>query len=152
MKLPTTTLLLLAALLATGTALSTAARDLDDEHTSSSSKHRGSHPGRGVPGFGPDPGGFFGPGGGGFGIPGFGGWGHLGGGYGYGVGGPAGGSGGHGVVQPSMVCAEKGPCYKKKLTCPSKCFTSYTSSGKGYGGGGGGGGCSFDCKKCVAYC
>uniref|UniRef100_A0A8N4EWP8 Twist-related protein 1-like n=1 Tax=Elaeis guineensis var. tenera TaxID=51953 RepID=A0A8N4EWP8_ELAGV len=80
-------------------------------------------------------------------------WGTLGGGYGYGVGGPAGGSGGHGVVPPSMVCSEKGPCYKKKLTCPSKCFTSFTSSGKGYGGGGGGGGCTFDCKKnCVAYC
>jgi hypothetical protein len=55
-------------------------------------------------------------------------------------------------VRPSVVCKERGPCYKKKLTCPAKCFTSYSRSGKGYGGGGGGGGCTLDCKKCVAYC
>ncbi|XP_010941946.1 uncharacterized protein [Elaeis guineensis] len=140
MEPPTTLLLLL--LLAAAAAFSTAARDLDAEIT-----------GRGVPGYGGDPRGFFKPPGGGrFDIPGFGGWSNYGGGYGYGSGGPTGGSGWHGVVQPSVVCSEKGPCYKKKLTCPAKCFTSYSHSGKGYGGGGGGGGCTIDCKKCVAYC
>ncbi|XP_008796987.1 glycine-rich protein 2-like [Phoenix dactylifera] len=149
---PPTTLLLLLLLLAAGAAFSSAARDLDAEITSSS-KHRGGQPGRGVPGFVPDPPSFFGaPGGGKFGIPDFRGWGNYGGGYGYGSGGPTGGSGWHGVVRPSVVCSEKGPCYKKKLTCPAKCFTSYTRSGKGYGGGGGGGGCTMDCKKCVSYC
>lgn len=150
MKPPTTLLLLL--LLAVAVAFSTAARDLDDELTSSS-KQRGGQPGQGVPGFGPDQPGFFRPPGGGrFGIPGFGGWSNYGGGYGYGSGGPAGSSGWHGVDPPSVVCSEKGRCYKKKLTCPAKCFTSYSHSGKGYGGGGGGGGCTIDCKKCVAYC
>ncbi|KAF9672291.1 hypothetical protein SADUNF_Sadunf11G0026100 [Salix dunnii] len=98
-------------------------------------------------------GGFFGPGPQ-FGIPGFDkGWGNVGGGYGAGFGGPKGGSSKGGVIKPSVVCKEKGPCYKKKLTCPAKCFTSYSRSGKGYGGGGGGGGCTIDCKKkCVAYC
>ncbi|KAL0914557.1 hypothetical protein M5K25_014914 [Dendrobium thyrsiflorum] len=108
----------------------------------------------------PDPtaGGFFGPGGQ-FNIPGFGGsgtnndWGSLGGGYGGGYGGPSGGHNRDGVVRPSVVCSEKGPCLNKRLICPAKCFTSYSSSGKGYGGGGGGGGCTVDCKKkCVAYC
>nr|XP_043621818.1 glycine-rich RNA-binding protein 1-like [Erigeron canadensis] len=100
--------------------------------------------------------GFFGPGsGGGFNIPGFGNnWpgNGVGGGYGSGYGGPKGGHSKSGVVKPSVVCKDKGPCYKKKLTCPSKCFTAYSRSGKGYGGGGGGGGCTMDCKKCVAYC
>ncbi|KAJ6893425.1 heterogeneous nuclear ribonucleoprotein A3 [Populus alba x Populus x berolinensis] len=98
-------------------------------------------------------GGVFGSGSG-FGIPGFDyGWGNVGGGYGGGFGGPKGGSSKGGVIKPSVVCKEKGPCYKKKLTCPAKCFTSYSRSGKGYGGGGGGGGCTIDCKKkCVAYC
>ncbi|XP_038691009.1 cold shock domain-containing protein 4-like isoform X2 [Tripterygium wilfordii] len=98
-------------------------------------------------------GGFFGPGSG-FSIPGFGsGSGIIGGGYGGGFGGPSGGSSGSGVIRPSIVCREKGPCYKKKLICPAKCFTSYSRSGKGYGGGGGGGGCTVDCKKrCTAYC
>ncbi|GAB4826893.1 hypothetical protein Ancab_033771 [Ancistrocladus abbreviatus] len=101
-------------------------------------------------------GGFFGPGGR-FSIPGFeGNWpgsGIIGGGYGAGYGGPAGGRSRSGIVRPSMVCKEKGPCYMKKLTCPSKCFTSYSGSGKGYGSGGGGGGCTMDCKKkCLAYC
>ncbi|VVA23537.1 PREDICTED: glycine-rich [Prunus dulcis] len=97
-------------------------------------------------------GGFFGPG---FDIPGFGkGFGSgVGGGYGGGYGGPNGGYSKGGTVRTSLVCKEKGPCYKKKLTCPAKCFTSYSRSGKGYGGGGGGGGCTIDCKKkCSAYC
>ncbi|CDO99610.1 unnamed protein product [Coffea canephora] len=77
-------------------------------------------------------GGFFGPGGG-FNIPGFGTVG--------------------GIIRPTVVCKEKGPCYKKKLICPAKCFSSFSRSGKGYGAGGGGGGCTMDCKKnCVAYC
>ncbi|KVH89590.1 glycine-rich protein 5-like [Cynara cardunculus var. scolymus] len=102
-------------------------------------------------------GGFFGPGSGpGFNIPGFGnnwpGNGGVGGGYGSGYGGPKGGHSKSGVIRPTVVCKDKGPCYKKKLTCPAKCFTSYSRSGKGYGGGGGGGGCTMDCKKCVAYC
>ncbi|CAI9760196.1 unnamed protein product [Fraxinus pennsylvanica] len=99
-------------------------------------------------------GGFFGPGGG-FNIPGFGnGWGNgVGGGYGAGYGGPNGGYSKGGIIRSSVVCKEKGPCYKKKLTCPAKCFSSYHRSGKGYGSGGGGGGCTIDCKKkCTAYC
>ncbi|XP_031249594.1 putative glycine-rich cell wall structural protein 1 [Pistacia vera] len=96
-------------------------------------------------------GGIFGPGSG-FSVPGFGN-GIIGGGYGGGYGGPNGGHSKNGVIRPSTVCKEKGPCYMKKLTCPSKCFTSYSRSGKGYGGGGGGGGCTMDCKKkCIAYC
>ncbi|XP_050221146.1 glycine-rich protein 2-like [Mercurialis annua] len=95
-------------------------------------------------------GGYFGPGSG-FGIPGFGNG--IPGGYGAGYGGPNGGYSKGGVIRPSLVCKDKGPCYKKKLTCPAKCFTSYSRSGKGYGGGGGGGGCTMDCKKkCIAYC
>lgn len=108
------------------------------------------------PGFGPGKGGFFGPGQGGFGIPGYGAgnwWGNPGGGYGAGYGGPGGGYTRGGIEQPSTVCTEKGPCYNKKLTCPAKCFTSYSRAGRNYGGGGGGGGCTMDCKKnCVAYC
>ncbi|KAJ8761439.1 hypothetical protein K2173_001570 [Erythroxylum novogranatense] len=102
---------------------------------------------------GGDIGGMFGPGNG-FNIPGFGkDWGHLGGGYGVGYGSPSGGYSRGGVIRPTVVCKEKGPCYNKKLTCPAKCFTSYSRSGKGYGAGGGGGGCTMDCKKkCVAYC
>lgn len=75
------------------------------------------------------------------------------GGYGGGFGGPGGGYSKGGIVRPTVVCKEKGPCYKKRLICPAKCFSSYSRSGKGYGGGGGGGGCTVDCKKkCVAYC
>lgn len=75
------------------------------------------------------------------------------GGWGGGYGGPSGGSGTGGVVRPVVTCKVKGPCYGKKLRCPSKCFTSWSRSGKGYGGGGGGGGCSMDCKKkCTASC
>lgn len=96
-------------------------------------------------------GGFFGPGGG-FNIPGFGN-GIIGGGYGGGYGGPNGGYSRGGIIRPTVVCREIGPCYKKKLRCPAKCFRSYSRSGKGYGSGGGGGGCTMDCKKkCVAYC
>nr|POE76418.1 hypothetical protein CFP56_19865 [Quercus suber] len=95
-------------------------------------------------------GGFFSPGGG-FNIPGFGNG--VGGGYGGGFGGPNGGYSKGGIIRPTVVCKDKGPCYNKKLTCPAKCFTSYSNSGKGYGGGGGGGGCTMDCKnKCIAYC
>ncbi|THU74958.1 hypothetical protein C4D60_Mb04t38880 [Musa balbisiana] len=102
--------------------------------------------GYGIPGFGADPGGYFGPGSG-FNMPGFGG------GWGAGYGGPTGGYSRGGVVRPSVVCSEKGPCYRKRLTCPAKCFSSFSHSGKGYGAGGGGGGCTIDCKKrCVAYC
>ncbi|KAE8714949.1 putative diphosphonucleoside phosphohydrolase [Hibiscus syriacus] len=76
-----------------------------------------------------------------------------GGGYGAGVGGPSGGYSKGGVIRPSVVCKEKGPCFNKKLTCPVKCFTSFSRSGKGYGTGGGGGSCTMDCKKkCIAYC
>ncbi|XP_051128722.1 uncharacterized protein LOC127249777 [Andrographis paniculata] len=58
-----------------------------------------------------------------------------------------------GFVRPTVVCREKGPCYRKKLTCPRKCFRSFNRSGKGYGYGGGGGGCTMDCKnKCIASC
>ncbi|KAK8580694.1 hypothetical protein V6N13_143758 [Hibiscus sabdariffa] len=100
-------------------------------------------------------GGFFGPGPG-FGLPGFeNGWGNgiVGGGYGAGFGGPNGGYSKGGVIKPTVVCKEKGPCYNKKLICPAKCFTHFSRSGKGYGGGGGGGGCTMDCKKkCRAYC
>ncbi|RDX62061.1 hypothetical protein CR513_59645, partial [Mucuna pruriens] len=100
-------------------------------------------------------GGFFGPGGG-FTIPGFGngfGNGIIGGGYGSGFGSPNGGSSKGGIIRPTVVCKDRGPCYQKKLTCPAKCFSSFTRSGKGYGAGGGGGGCTIDCKKkCVAYC
>lgn len=96
-----------------------------------------------IPGFGSIPG----MGGDGFNVPG------IGGGWGGGYGGPAGGYSRGGVANPTVVCSEKGPCYKKKVTCPKKCFASYSGSGKGYGGGGGGGGCTVDCKtKCIAYC
>ncbi|XP_042494037.1 glycine-rich cell wall structural protein 1.8-like [Macadamia integrifolia] len=97
-------------------------------------------------------GGFFGPGGDSFGIPG---WGNGGirGGYGAGYGGPGGGYSKGGVIRPTVVCKERGPCYKKTVTCPAKCFTSYSRSGKNYGAGSGGGGCTIDCtKKCTAYC
>lgn len=107
-----------------------------------------------IPGVGGIPGGYFGPGGG-FNIPGFGnGFGNgIGGGYGSGYGGPNGGHSKNGIVRPTVVCKDKGPCYQKKLTCPAKCFSSFSRSGKGYGGGGGGGGCTIDCKKkCSAYC
>ncbi|KAL6573985.1 hypothetical protein OROHE_001527 [Orobanche hederae] len=96
-------------------------------------------------------GGVFGPGGG-FDIPGFGPV--VGGGYGSGFGGPSGGGRSkHGVIRNAVVCKERGPCYKKRLMCPLKCFTSYGRSGKGYGYGGGGGGCTIDCQeKCTAHC
>ncbi|KAI4296643.1 hypothetical protein L6164_036587 [Bauhinia variegata] len=100
-------------------------------------------------------GGFFGPGGG-FNIPGLGngfGSGILGGGYGSGYGGPTGGHSKGGVVRPTVVCKERGPCYQKKVTCPARCFSSFSRSGKGYGAGGGGGSCTVDCKKrCTASC
>ncbi|KAF8702453.1 hypothetical protein HU200_032830 [Digitaria exilis] len=103
------------------------------------------------------PGGFYGggaiPGSGGQGYGGFGGGG---GGWGAGYGGGPGGSGGYahgGVDVPTTVCQEKGPCYGKKVTCPKKCFWSYSRSGDGYGVGGGGGSCTVDCKdKCTATC
>ncbi|VAI00958.1 unnamed protein product [Triticum turgidum subsp. durum] len=83
----------------------------------------------------------------GFNVPG------MGGGWGGGYGGPDGGYSRGGVAASTTVCSEKGPCYRRKLTCPKKCFSSYSGAGKGYGGGGGGGGCTVDCKtKCVAYC
>ncbi|GJN10386.1 hypothetical protein PR202_ga28474 [Eleusine coracana subsp. coracana] len=92
----------------------------------------------------PGRGGFFGGGGGGGGGggAGFGGWGAGGTWYRRGA-----------VVPPSTVCAERGPCHGKRLTCPARCFKSYSYRSKNGGGGGGGGGCSFDCtKRCVASC
>uniref|UniRef100_A0A0D9VAN4 Uncharacterized protein n=1 Tax=Leersia perrieri TaxID=77586 RepID=A0A0D9VAN4_9ORYZ len=53
----------------------------------------------------------------------------------------------HEAMPPSTVCMEKGLCYKKQLTCPPKCFKSFSFKDKH-----GGGGCSFDCNKCVATC
>lgn len=142
-------LLLFSLLLAAAAAGSFAARDFQAELAEAKSKgHGGSAGAGGVPGIGSDVGGFFGPGnGGGFSIPG------IGSGWGAGYGGPAGGYARGGVVRPSVVCSDRGPCYKKKLICPAKCFSSYSRSGKGFGGGGGGGGCVIDCKKrCAAYC
>ncbi|MQM19578.1 hypothetical protein Taro_052584 [Colocasia esculenta] len=135
--------LLVAALLLASALSSGAARDFDDRAYGMPD----------VPGWAAgDPG----WGGGRKGTPGFpgggGGWGNMGGGWGAGYGSPSGGYSRGGIVRPSAVCSEKGPCYKKKLTCPAKCFTSYSRSGKNYGAGGGGGGCTIDCKKCVAYC
>ncbi|XP_062188527.1 cold shock domain-containing protein 4-like [Phragmites australis] len=99
----------------------------------------------GAAGGGPDGGGFFGMPwfGGPQGGPGFfGGWGEGGPGYRRSA-----------VVPPSTVCAEKGPCHGKRLTCPAKCFSSFSYKDKHGSGGGGGGGCSFDCTKhCVASC
>ncbi|XP_022977844.1 ATP-dependent RNA helicase A-like [Cucurbita maxima] len=100
--------------------------------------------------------GVFEPGGGFDDIPGFRkGWdkGIVGGGYGGGYGGPKGGYGKGGIIRNTVLCKERGPCYNKKVTCPAKCFSSYSRSGKGFGGGGGGGGCTIDCsKKCIGYC
>ncbi|CAD5187074.1 unnamed protein product [Musa acuminata subsp. malaccensis] len=139
-----TSLLFSLLFLAAAATFCSAARDLDAELAKGHGGGGGG--GAGIPGFGSDPGGFFGPGGG-FNVPGFGG------GWGAGFGGPSGGHARGGVVRPSVVCSDKGPCYKKRVTCPAKCFSSFSRSGKGYGGGGGGGGCTIDCKKrCVAYC
>ncbi|KAE8812256.1 glycine-rich cell wall structural protein-like [Hordeum vulgare] len=113
-------------------------------------EHRGQGAGgffSGIPWFrggGGQPGGVRGAGGIGAGFSG---------GWGAGGVGPGGGFARRGVVQPSMVCAEQGPCYQQRLTCPSKCFSSYSYHGKNGGGGGGGGGCSFDCtSRCEAHC
>ncbi|KAJ8434915.1 hypothetical protein Cgig2_003354 [Carnegiea gigantea] len=133
-KASTTTLLLLTLLLITElSTLSGAARP--------GPTPTGADGGDGLP--------FFGPGGG-FGIPGFDtpwGQGITGGGYGYGYGSPEGGYARSGTIRPTVVCRDKGPCYMKKLTCPAKCFSSFSKSGKGYGAGGGGGGCTVDCKN-----
>ncbi|XP_059439189.1 glycine-rich RNA-binding protein 1-like [Corylus avellana] len=151
---PTTSILLAFFLLTA--AVSLAARSGSDGSFSAQLKHSSKNKNDKGGGNDGGMGGFFGPGGG-FGIPGLGkGWGGgngMGGGYGLGVGGPNGGYAKGGVTRPTVVCNEKGPCYNKKLTCPAKCFTSYSHAGKGYGGGGGGGGCTMDCKKkCTAYC
>nr|QXI69570.1 glycine rich protein [Canavalia rosea] len=130
----------------------------DGHHNKNNNQADGNNYGNGGAGPGPGAGGeggFFGPGGG-FSIPGFGngfGNGIIGGGYGSGYGGPNGGYSKGGVIRPTVVCKDKGPCYQKKVTCPAKCFSSFSRSGKGYGAGGGGGGCTVDCKKkCIAYC
>lgn len=145
--------LLLATLLLTASARPESTGPFSAELKHSNNKNKGGGAGGdngGDTGGGGGMGGFFGPGGG-FGIPGFGNG--FGGGYGGGFGGPNGGYNKGGIVRTTQVCKEKGPCYNKKLTCPAKCFTSYSRSGKGYGGGGGGGGCTIDCKKkCTAYC
>lgn len=140
---PTTIFLFLTTLLLIASA-SLATRPVSSGTNKNNNKNQGNN---GV-------GDFFGPGGG-FNIPGFGnGFGNgIGGGYGSGYGGPNGGRSKNGVIKPTVVCKDKGPCYQKKLTCPAKCFSSFSRSGKGYGGGGGGGGCTIDCKKkCSAYC
>ncbi|KAJ9129002.1 hypothetical protein P3X46_034235 [Hevea brasiliensis] len=146
-----TCFLLLATLLISGTGLLSTASRPDPN----SSKGKPTNPRNKAGGNDAGIGGFFGPGSG-FGIPGLGkGWGNgvVGGGYGAGFGGPNGGYSKGGIISPTAVCKERGPCYRKKLTCPAKCFTSYSQSGKGYGAGGGGGGCTIDCKKkCIAYC
>lgn len=153
------TLFLLALLLLTSTTLSFSTRPDSEGPFKTQSKDSKGKPDnkKNGKGGGNDGGmgGFFGPGGG-FGVPGLGnGWGNgiIGGGYGAGYGGPTGGYSKGGVIRPTVVCKEKGPCYKKKLTCPAKCFSSFSKSGKNYGAGGGGGGCTMDCKKkCIAYC
>ncbi|XP_039004633.1 uncharacterized protein LOC120131792 [Hibiscus syriacus] len=62
-------------------------------------------------------------------------------------------SGGYDFNGGSVVCNQKGPCYKKKLTCPAKCYTSVTKSGKGFHASASGGGCTMDCEKtCKAFC
>ncbi|GAA0176745.1 hypothetical protein LIER_29589 [Lithospermum erythrorhizon] len=147
MKINITLFLAFLVLFAT-LALSTRPDPLESSKEKSSHKSNNNKGGVGSGG-GSGYGGFFGPDGG-FNIPGFG---PVGGGYGAGFGGPKGGYGKGGVIRPSMVCKDKGPCYKKKVTCPAKCFSSFSRSGKGYGSGGGGGGCTIDCKKrCVASC
>nr|GMC88009.1 glycine-rich cell wall structural protein-like [Ipomoea batatas] len=138
-------ILILAFVLITSTAI-LAARP-DPEHEPEELNHLASQRGGGGGGFGAP---YFGSGTG-FGVPGFGSG--FGGGYGSGYGGPAGGYARGGVVRPTVVCKDKGPCYGKKLRCPAKCFKSFAKGGKGYGYGGGGGGCTVDCKKkCSAYC
>ncbi|KAJ4975386.1 hypothetical protein NE237_000492 [Protea cynaroides] len=53
----------------------------------------------------------------------------------------------------TMVYKEHRPCYKKKLTCLTKCFTSYNHSSKNYGFGSRSSDCTIDCKKkCTASC
>ncbi|KAL1289270.1 uncharacterized protein [Arachis hypogaea] len=140
-------LVLLSILLIASPSLATrpGSKPSGDDQQKKHAKSGGDDPNYGG-GIGP----FFGPGGG-FSIPGFGnGFGNgIGGGYGGGYGGPSGGYSRGGVVRPTVVCKDKGPCFQKKITCPAKCFTSYSRSGKGYGGGG----CTIDCKKkCIAYC
>ncbi|XP_078178207.1 uncharacterized protein LOC144572489 [Carex rostrata] len=156
MKSRSLSLLLFFLLLATST-LSFATPRTTSKTQNPTTKPNPSHstnPDTSLPGFDPA-GGFSIPGfgngnpfgNGPFNVPGFaGGWG----------GGSSGSNGGHasgGVVVPSVVCSDKGPCYKKRVTCPKKCFSSYSRSGKNYGAGGGGGGCTIDCKKrCIGYC
>ncbi|KAH1056132.1 hypothetical protein J1N35_034197 [Gossypium stocksii] len=143
------TFILAILMMAAASVCAATGPDFFDPFSSSSDQKRKTHQNQ----VGGDDG-FYGPDD--FDIPGFEkGWGNgiMGGGYGGGFGGPSGSFSKGGIVRPSVVCKEKGPCYNKKLTCPAKCFTSFSRSGKGYGVGGGGGGCSMDCKeKCVAYC
>lgn len=143
--------LLFFLLLATSTLSFATSRTTSktEKPTTKPNPSHSTNPDTSLPGFDPA-GGFSIPGfgnGNPFNVPGFaGGWG----------GGSSGSNGGHaygGVVEPSVVCSDKGPCYKKKVTCPKKCFSSYSRSGKNYGAGGGGGGCTIDCKKkCIGYC
>ncbi|KAJ8618142.1 hypothetical protein MRB53_014328 [Persea americana] len=148
----TTTGFLIAVLLLTALSASHSARPDSDSDSASPFSAELKKKSKGASG-----GGNYGPGGG-FNIPGVGtipgfGNGIIGGGYGAGYGGPSGGYSRGGVIRPTVTCTDHGPCYQKKLTCPEKCFSSYSRSGKNYGGGGGGGGCTMDCKKkCVAYC
>ncbi|CAL4897423.1 unnamed protein product [Urochloa decumbens] len=169
---------LLLLLLLVAAAAASAARNLDDANTlpAQAAENKPEEPAAyygAIPGI--PPGGFYGggaipgvpPGGfyGGGAIPGngqgyggipSGGFGGGGGGWGAGYGSGPGGGGGYahgGVEVPTTVCQEKGPCYGKKVTCPKKCFWSFSRSGNGYGVGGGGGSCTVDCKdKCTATC
>ncbi|CAA0825297.1 Unknown protein [Striga hermonthica] len=140
-----TNLTLLLTILLLATAAVTIATRPDPDGSAQQKKTSSKGGANDVPGMG----GFFGPGGG-FNVPGFGPV--AGGGYGSGFGGPTGGRSKSGIVRNPVTCTEKGPCYKKKLICPKKCFTAYGGSGKGYGYGGGGGSCNIDCKKCRATC
>ncbi|KAI3466667.1 hypothetical protein Pfo_023330 [Paulownia fortunei] len=49
----------------------------------------------------------------------------LGCGYGSGLRGHHGGYLKGGIIRPTFVFKDRGPCYKKKLTCPAKCFNSF---------------------------
>ncbi|KAJ4770903.1 Glycine-rich protein [Rhynchospora pubera] len=148
MKSHTLSLLFLSVLLATTSLCFATSRTTTKTQNPNTNPNpsQSSNPGTSIPGFD------------GFNIPGFGNGNPFNqpgfaGGWGGGYGGPGGGHSYGGVVVPSVVCSDKGPCYKKRVTCPKKCFSSYSHSGKNYGSGGGGGGCTIDCKKrCTAYC
>lgn len=158
-KMKQISILILLTILLTVTTSVSSRRSTSTTKPSPSADNNNNNNNKDGVGGGNDYGGSFGFGpGGGFSIPGFdnniiGGGGNYAGGYGGGYGGPNGGHSTNGVIRPTVVCKDRGPCYQKKVTCPARCFTSFSRSGKGYSGGGGGGGCTIDCKKkCTAYC